>query len=107
MKKLLTLVLICMIALSAMAQSHKIVRQSLLTNHDRKHLNRLEPQTELERLRVEKVHKPAIKSPNSQTQRLDSMIDVAWDSSTSQWINSSKVEYTYDANGNRTSYINP
>jgi hypothetical protein len=79
-----------------MAQSYDIVKPSLLNNHGREHLNSLKPQNGQERLMAEKLHKPALKSTDSQTQRLDSLISVNWDSSASQWVNNKKEEYTYD-----------
>ncbi len=46
--------------------------------------------------------KTVLKSANAEKQQLDYSIGMDWNSETSQWVNSSKYEYTYDANGNPT-----
>ena len=46
--------------------------------------------------------KTVLKSANAEKQQLDYSIGMDWNSETSQWVNSDKSEYTYDANGNLT-----
>lgn len=50
------------------------------------------------------IQTPGLKS-SSAKQKLDSLVSHSWDGSGSQWINSSKDEYIYDASGKWTTGI--
>ena len=46
-----------------------------------------------------------LKLNNAEKQQLDSIVDIVWNSATSQWENTYKEEFPCDANGNKTIFI--
>ena len=88
--------------LSAMAQSSAIMKNSSKNHYKSEFRNRFIPEPNLQQFDFKTWHKLNLRSTSSKTQKLDSIISVEWDSTTSQWENSYKEEYTYDASGNIT-----
>ena len=105
MKTLFTVILSCTIMLSAFAQSPKVIKKHSEKRTKYEHLDKKKVERRTRVLSFNTKQKPVLKAANAEKQRLDYYISVDWNSETSQWENSSKSEYTYDANGNITVYL--
>jgi len=105
MKTLFTVILSCTIMLSAMAQSSMVVNKSAKKHHKMEFWDGFMPKTHAQQFDFKTKYKQHLRSTSSATQKMDSIIAVEWDSTTSQWENYRKHEYTYDSNGNNIVYI--
>ena len=105
MKTLFTVILSCTIMLSAFAQSPKVIKKHSEKRTKYEHLDKKKVERRTRVLSFNTKQKPVLKAANAEKQRLDYYISVNWNSEKGKWENSSKSEYTYDANGNITVYL--
>jgi hypothetical protein len=91
--------------LSAFAQSPKVIKKHSEKRTKYEHLDKKKVERRTRVLSFNTKQKPVLKAANAEKQRLDYYISVNWNSEKGKWENSSKSEYTYDANGNITVYL--
>jgi len=101
MKQKITLLIFIVLA-SVFAFSQNTVKKQSEKHNRSKHLIEKKSERKTRVLDFKNNPKPVLKSANSEKQQLDYLIDNEWNSETSQWENSEKTEYIYDANGNLT-----
>jgi hypothetical protein len=97
MKQKITL-LIFMVLASVFTFGQNTVQK----RYKNEHLNEKKSERSIRVLDFKTKQRPVLKSTNAEKQQLDYSIEMDWNSETSQWENSDKYEYTYDANGNPT-----